>query len=369
MMNRREFLKLLGTSLLFPLVLEARGAEGVREAENWEKLEGKKVRCLNCPHHCVLSPGERGFCRVRENRNGKLYTLVYGNPCAVHIDPIEKKPLFHFLPGTTALSIATAGCNFRCKYCQNWRISQYPPEETENYEFSPRDVVNLTLSRMVPYDCYTIAYTYTEPSVFYEYMYDTCVLAEEYGIKNIYHSNGFLEEKPLRKLTKVLHGANIDLKFFTDELYRKISSVRLEPALRTLKILKEEGVHLEITNLVVPTLNDKDDMIKKMCGWIIENLGDEVPVHFSRFFPTHRLRNLPPTPLETVEHAREIAKKEGLKFVYLGNVPAGHEGENTYCPGCGKLLIRRLRYLVTENHIKNGKCPYCGEKIYGVWER
>jgi len=320
------------------------------------------VQCQLCPRKCVLAPGERGNCRVRINYQGELVTLVYGKPCAVHKDPIEKKPMFHFLPGTYAFSIATAGCNLHCKFCQNWEISQVNPEETNNIDLSPQMVVEYSFRTR----CRSIAYTYSEPIIFYEYTYDTCVLARKAGLKNVLVTAGYINEKPLRKLCQVLDGANVDLKGFTEDYYREVCSGTLEPVLRTLKIMTEMGVMVEVTNLIVPTLNDDFDLIKKMCDWLLENLGPEYPLHFSRFFPRFQLRSLPPTPIETLIRAREIALKQGLYYVYIGNVLI--EGaENTYCPNCKKLLIERKGYWVGEMNIKEGKCKFCGTKIKGVW--
>lgn len=332
-------------------------------AKFWEKLTNLRVQCHLCPNECILAVGERGRCRVRENQKGKLVTLVYGLPCAVHVDPIEKKPLFHVLPGTKSFSIATAGCNLRCKFCQNWQIAQNPPELTTNYSLMPEEVIK----RAIDTGSSTIAYTYSEPTVFYEYMFDTAKLAKEAGIKNVMHSAGFINPEPLRELCPYLDAANIDLKGFTEEYYRQMSEGRLKPVLRTLKILKEEGVHLEITNLIVPTKNDDPKDIREMCRWIKDNLGTDVPIHFSRFWPMYRLKNLPPTPISTLEQAKSIAESEGLKYVYIGNIP-GHKAGNTYCPNCLKLLIRRVSYHILENNIKEGKCRFCGYKIAGVWK-
>ncbi|MCK4306636.1 AmmeMemoRadiSam system radical SAM enzyme [candidate division WOR-3 bacterium] len=333
-----------------------------RTAMYWEKLEDKIVQCHLCPHHCVLKPGQRGICRVRENRRGKLYTLNYGLPCAAHIDPIEKKPLFHFLPGTPVFSIATAGCNFRCKFCQNWQISQSCPAETENTWLPPREVVKSAKKN----NCPSIAYTYTEPTNFYEYMFETAKLAHKAGIKNTMHSNGYINPEPLRALCKYLDAANIDLKGFTEEFYQELCGGSLEPVLKSLKVLKEEGILVEITNLVIPTKNDDPETIKKMCEWIRDSLSTDVPLHFSRFWPLYKLRNLPPTSVEALEQAREIALDVGLKYVYIGNIP-GHKAENTYCPKCGKMVIRRIGYHIAKNNIVNGKCKFCGHKISGVW--
>ncbi|MBU2541759.1 MAG: AmmeMemoRadiSam system radical SAM enzyme [Candidatus Omnitrophica bacterium] len=333
-----------------------------KEAMFYEKLDETTIQCHLCPRNCVLKNGMRGFCKVREPHDGKHYTLVYGNPTAVHVDPIEKKPLFHFLPATLAFSIATAGCNFRCKYCQNWQISQFPPEETSNQYLPPKAAVEASMK----YRCPTIAYTYSEPSIFYEYMLDTAEIARSHGLRNIYHSNGSLNPKPAEKLAAYLDGANIDLKGFTQEFYSKIPEGDLDTVLNTIKILKKNRVHVEITNLIIPSLNDDMATIRKMCKWLKSEVGKDVPVHFSRFYPTYKLKNISPTPLKTLEEARRVAMEEGLLFVYIGNVP-GHEAENTYCPTDGKLLIRRLGYKILENNIVNGKCKFCQTDISGVW--
>ena len=369
--TRRDFLKrsalvALGGALLPKLIkfgsAQAIGLIKPHRALHFEKLAKKKIRCLLCPHRCVISKGDRGFCRVRENRDGEYYTLVYSNPCAVHIDPIEKKPLFHFLPGTTALSIATAGCNFSCKNCQNWDISQTSPDHTANYELGPRQIVDLAIAYKTP----TIAYTYTEPTVFFEYMLDTAKQAKEKGIFNIYHSNGYITQTPLRELAPYLDGANIDLKGYSNEFYRDITGGSLDPVLETLKTLKQQGVWLEITNLVIPNKNDSDTMFHNMCTWIKQNLGNDTPVHFSRFYPQYKLESIPPTPIETLKKAAEIARGIGLDYVYIGNVP-GLKEENTYCPSCGKLIIARKGYQITGIYLTDGKCKFCKAKISGKW--
>jgi pyruvate formate lyase activating enzyme len=321
----------------------------------------KRVRCEMCPTECVLENGQYSRCRARMNKDGVLYSLVYGKPCAVHVDPIEKKPFFHFLPGTTAFSIATAGCVLSCKFCQNWQISQAKPEETDTYDLPPDKVV----SQAVFYKCRSVTYTYTEPTVFYEYMYDTAVIARKEGIKNTMHSCGYIKEKPLRALCKYMDAADIDLKAFTEDFYARICSGSLKPVLNALVVLKEENVWLEITNLVIPTLNDDMKDIREMSRWIVKNLGPDVPLHFSRFFPNYRLANLPPTPLETLEGARKAAMDAGLKFVYIGNMR--HEGENTLCPKCKKLIIERIGYFVKQNNVSNGKCKFCSTSIPGRW--
>lgn len=321
------------------------------------------IQCLKCPHECKLADGDTGFCRNRVNVKNKLYTIAYGNPCAVHIDPIEKKPFFHFLPSAKAFSVAIAGCNFRCLNCQNWQISQVSPKETTNYDLMPEEVVKQCLN----YKCETIAYTYSEPTTFYEYVYDTAKLAKQKGIKNLLKSNGYINEKPLRQLCKYLDAANIDLKIFDDEIYKKISSGKLEPVLKNLKIFREEGVWLEVTNLVIPSWTDDLKIIRKMCEWFVSNRLENVPLHFSRFTPLYKLAHLPYTPVSVLEQAHKIAKEVGMKYVYIGNVPA-NEAENTYCPKCKKLLIERRGFAILANNLESGRCKYCKEKIDGVWE-
>jgi len=349
-------------ALYFPALINAHAQEKLKEALFYQKLSDKVVQCQLCPRRCVIPEGRRGFCRTRENRGGVLYSLVYAKPVSIHIDPIEKKPLFHFLPGSTAFSIATAGCNLRCKFCQNWEISQRSPEELEYAYLEPQDLIKKVGDSGSP----TIAYTYSEPTIFYEYMLDTAKLARQKGIKNVMHSAGYINEEPLRMLAKYLDAANIDLKGFTEDYYSRMSEASLAPVLRTLKILKEEGVHIEITNLVVSGYNDDMDTIRKMCLWIKENLGPDTPLHFSRAFPLYKLTAINPTPIETLEKARQIALNCGLQYVYIGNV-AGNPAENTYCPRCKKVVIRRVGYTILENNLEDGKCKFCGEKIAGVW--
>jgi pyruvate formate lyase activating enzyme len=320
------------------------------------------LQCEKCPQGCLLNDGDVGFCRSRVVIDGKIYSIAYGNPCAVHIDPIEKKPFFHFLPTTHAFSIAAAGCNFRCLNCQNWQISQVSPKESDNVDLMPTEVVKACINS----GSESIAYTYSEPTTFFEYAYDTAKLAREQKIHNLLKSNGFINEKPLRYLCKVLDAANIDLKIFDEETYKKLSSGKLAPVLRTLKVLREEGVWLEITNLVIPTWTDNFDTIKRMCEWLCANRLSDAPLHFSRFTPLYKLSQLPSTPTETLEKAHTIAKESGIKFVYLGNV-AGHWTENTYCPKCKKTIVERRVFTILSNHIVKGKCKFCGERISGVW--
>ena len=323
----------------------------------------KKVQCQLCPTECILAPYQIGTCRVRINKEGELYSLVYGKPCAIHIDPIEKKPLSHLLPSSYAFSIATVGCTLSCKFCQNWQISQANPEDERFFDYPPERVVKEAQRA----GCKSIAYTYTEPTAFYEYMYDTAVLANGKGILNTYISCGYINQKPLRELAKYLQGANIDLKGFTEDYYKRICGGKLKPVLDTLVTLKELGVWLEVTNLIVPTLNDDLNKIRKMCKWLVKNVGVDTPVHFSRFFPYFKLKNLPATPVKSLIRAREIAMEEGIRYVYIGNI--SHEGNNTYCYNCKELLIERLGYYVRRNNVVDGKCRFCDVKIAGYWKK
>jgi len=323
---------------------------------------GSSVQCRVCPNRCYLRPGDRSICRSKVNIGGKLYSLTYGNPCAVHVDPIEKKPLNHFFPGTPVFSIATAGCNFRCLNCQNWEISQRRPEEVRHVELFPEEVVKETVKVKVP----SIAYTYSEAITFYEYMYDTARVAKEHGIRNVLVSNGYINRMPLLELTKHLDAANIDLKSFDDRTYRCLNGGTLKPVLNTLKTLSEAGVWLEVLTLVVPTYVDDLDMVKRMCGWILEQLGPDYPLHFSRFWPQYKLTRLPPTPISTLELFRDTALKQGIHYVYIGNVP-GHEGCNTYCHNCKKMLVERKGYFISQFHIEEGRCRFCKTRIPGRW--
>jgi len=351
--------ELLSRSKAFAAKTEPRN---LKEALFYKRIDESTVQCELCPRGCTLSNGQRSFCRAREPKGGRLYSFVYGAVCATHIDPIEKKPLFHFLPGTQAFSIATPGCNFRCKSCQNWQISQFPPEEIEYVDTTPDEIV----SQAIQGRCPTIAYTYTEPTIFYEYMLDTSKAAKSKGLRNICHSNGSLNPRPLEELSLYLDAANIDLKGFTKEFYSDYSAGYLDTTLATLNTLKRNKVWLEITNLVIPTLSDDMLKIKEMSGWITDNLGPDVPLHFSRFWPNYKLTTLYPTPQATLEEARNTALAAGVRYVYIGNIP-GHDAENTYCHNCKKPVIRRSGYIVTENRLKGGKCGECGSVIPGVW--
>lgn len=376
-LTRRDFLKKTAISSLAlsscpflhktaqgEKILGKKGYISHREARHYQALENQEVQCLLCPRRCLLAPGQRSFCRARENKAGKLMTLVYGNPCAVHVDPIEKKPFFHFLPATQVLSIATAGCNLRCKFCQNWQISQSKPEETVNFSITPQQIIQAALHNKYP----SIAFTYTEPTIFFEYMFDTVKLAKEKGLMNTYRSNGFINPNPLKELCKYMDAANIDLKGFTDKYYNEMSLAWIEPVKNTLKTLKKEGVHLEITTLIITNKNDDLKIIKKMCEWIKKELGDDVPLHIARFYPHYQLAYLSSPPVHILETLREVAFSAGLKYVYIGNVP-GHSGENTYCHNCSKIIIKRFGFKVLENNINDGKCNFCKQPIPGVWHK
>ncbi len=324
---------------------------------------GDGVHCLKCPNSCVIPAGGTGTCRNRVNVRGKLYSIAYGNPCAVHVDPIEKKPLLHFLPGTRAFSIAAAGCNLACLNCQNWEISQVSPKETRNHDLMPRAVVDECRQS----GCASIAYTYSEPTTFYEYAFDTAEIARREGIRNVWKSNGYIEELPLRTLGRVMDAANIDLKSFDDTLYARLNAGTLAPVLRTLRVFREMRVWLEITNLVIPGWTDDVSMIRRMCAWLCSNGLADAPLHFSRFVPIYKLNQLPPTPVKRLEEAHAAAVSEGMQYVYIGNVP-GHPAEHTYCHHCKKIVFKRRGYSILSSNLKKGKCGFCGTGIPGVWQ-
>lgn len=361
-------LKLMANDIKFTIDNSGRLYTGDEGLWKWSKesvfyeVTPRGTKCLICPNECTLKLNEVSTCRNRINKNDKLYTIAYGNPCAVHIDPIEKKPLYHFLPSSRSFSIATAGCNLACLNCQNWTISQSSPTETKNYDLMPEDVV----SNCIKSGCESIAYTYSEPITFFEYTYDSAKIAASKGIRNVIVTAGYINEEPLRYFLKYINAAQVDIKSFSESLYLKLNAGKLQPVLNTLKIVKEAGVWLEISNLIVPGWTDDFGMIKEMCEWIRENDLHNYPLHFLRFHPMHKLTQLPSTPVSTLEKAREIALTAGIKFVYIGNVP-GTDASNTHCPKCKKLLVERMGFQITQNHIKNNKCEYCGETIPGVW--
>ncbi|MBL7155000.1 MAG: AmmeMemoRadiSam system radical SAM enzyme [Candidatus Portnoybacteria bacterium] len=331
-------------------------------AKYYQALDNNMVQCLLCPNKCILSEGQRGICRVRQNINGQLYSLVYGQAASINLDPIEKKPFFHFLPGSKAFSIATAGCNLQCIFCQNWQISQVFPEDIQVQSLSPAEVVEQALAR----GAQSIAYTYSEPIVFYEYILETAKLAREKGLKNVVVTAGYINEQPLRELCQYVDAIKIDLKAFRQSFYDKMTGGEIARILENLKIIKEEETWLEIVNLVIPGENDSPEEIQQMAEWIKDNLGEEVPLHFTRFYPMYKLQNLPPTPEETLKKAREIALEVGLKYVYTGNI-GNIATESTYCPASGALAIKRHGHFVLENNLENGRCPD-GQIIPGVWE-
>jgi pyruvate formate lyase activating enzyme len=333
------------------------------ETRYYQKLQTGEISCLLCPRACVLREGQTGVCRTRKNVKGKLESLVYGKLVSVNADPIEKKPLFHFLPNTATLSIATAGCNLRCNFCQNWEISQAEPADVRAQIFSPEQLVAAAKENACP----SISYTYSEPVAFYDYMYDTSMLARKKGVKNVLVTCGYINPEPLKDVSKFLDAANVDLKGFSDNTYRWVSAARLAPVLETLKILKENDVWLEVGYLVIPSVNDSTKEIKDMVTWVRANLGKDVPLHFLRFFPQHKMTNLPPTPVAKLEEAYKLAKDAGINYVYIGNVP-GSTHENTYCPKCGKMIVGRKGYFIEQFDIVNGRCRFCGNKIPGVWK-
>ncbi len=380
LLNRRRFLKTsgicVGCSLVpftgisdLPLISEVlneplASAEeiGPHEAMFYKKLQDREIECQLCPRKCQVGDKERGYCGARENRGGSYYTLVYGNPCSANIDPVEKKPFFHYMPGTLAFSIATAGCNLNCKFCQNWQISQFRPEQVKSLKMSPSDIVSTALQ----YECSTIAYTYSEPTVFYEYMKDCAITGKSKNIRSLLISAGYIESQPLQELLPYLAAVKIDLKSFSEKYYSDICNGELKPVLETLKTLKKSNIWFEIVYLMVPTLNDNPDEVKNMCQWIIDDLGPDVPIHFTRFHPEYLLTNLPSTPVESLETAYDIAKAKGINYPYVGNV-YGHKGENTFCPKCDSLLISRQGFQVQIKSLVNGHCAKCGMAIPGVW--
>ncbi|MCK4411995.1 MAG: AmmeMemoRadiSam system radical SAM enzyme [Candidatus Eisenbacteria sp.] len=331
-------------------------------ALHYDVLPGKRVLCRLCPRECRVADRERGYCGVRENQGGEYVTLVHGRACAIHVDPIEKKPLFHFLPGTQALSLATAGCNMECRFCQNWEISQFRPEQVASTPAPPHALLETARRHQAT----SIAYTYTEPTVFYEYMLATARATSPAGIRNVVISNGYIQERPLRELAPHLAAYKVDLKAFTEEFYVRQCSASLAPVLATLETLRDLGLWTEIVVLIIPTLNDDSESNRAMFAWIREHLGPDVPLHLTRFHPTYKIRNLPRTPVATLERLHALAKEAGLHYVYLGNVP-GHPSESTYCAVCGERVIERYGYIIGSFRLRDGRCPSCNTPIPGVW--
>ena len=329
----------------------------MKKAMFWKSLEDKKVQCLLCPQKCRIPDGKTGGCRVRKNIAGVLYSLNYGRIISTSLDPVEKKPLFHFYPGSEILSIATVGCNFHCKFCQNWDISQ--SDAIFGEDMTPQDIVDIALKKKVK----LIAYTYTEPTIFFEFAYDTAKIAHSKGIKNVFVTNGFINRKPLEKIAPYLDAVNIDIKSMGDVFYRKLCGVRgAEPVLDTIRLAHKLGIHIEITNLLIPGWNTSEMQVNDLCSWVV-SLDKKIPLHFSRYFPAYKL-SVEPTPMKTLDMAYETAKKKGIEHVYFGNVPEGKE--DTYCPSCKTLLIKRKFGAKPKQYLNKGECPKCRYKIYGV---
>jgi pyruvate formate lyase activating enzyme len=370
-----------------PTVEDISPPQGLHEAKYYAQLDDERVQCQVCFRRCVVPEGKRGFCRNKVNLGGRYYTVVYGRPSALQIDPIEKEPSFHMLPGATILCTGTASCNNRCKFCQNWHLSQRSFEEIEHYNLSPERTVDLaraggsdpalphirvvgqpgiSLEEIAVHRCHAVSFTYNEPTVFYEHTYDVAKLAKEAGLRALFHTNGGMNQEPLAALLEHMDAVTVDLKAFTPEFYREVSSSELEPVLRTLEQIHQSGIHLEIVNLVIPTLNDDLEDIRRMCQWIRDTLSAEVPFHLNRFFPHYKLTSLPPTPIETLESAAQIADEEGLHYVYVGNFP-GHERNSTFCPECSQTIIERVHFGVVTLDVQEGKCRFCGHSIPGIW--
>jgi len=368
-LDRRSFLKTATISAcaggLVPLLAVPAQEDDARfivEAKFYEKQPHKKIKCKLCPRECVIDDRERGYCGARENRGGTYFTLVHSRVVSAHIDPIEKKPFFHYYPGTLAFSVATAGCNVNCKMCQNWEISQVRPEQVRAIYLPPKDLAELAKR----YGCPSLAYTYSEPVIFYEYLVDAADAGHAVGIKSAVVTGGYIQGEPLQKLCQHVDAIKVDLKAFSEKYYREIVNGELKPVLDALVTMRKLKMWSEIVYLVIPTLNDSDQEFKALARWVKSELGPDVPLHFSRFHPDYLLKNLPPTPLNTLERAKAIADSEGLHYVYLGNVP-GHPAESTYCPKCKRLVVERVGFTVKSIRLRKGKCPDCQQEIPGLW--
>jgi pyruvate formate lyase activating enzyme len=353
---------LLQAATLPALAPPENDAQFIVEARYYEKLPYKKIKCKLCPRECVIDDRERGYCGVRENRGSIYYTLVHSRVVTAHVDPIEKKPFFHFYPGTTAFSIATAGCNVNCRMCQNWEISQVRPEQVRSTYLPPRELAATAKQS----ECRSIAYTYSEPVIFYEYLLDAADAGRAAGIKSAVVTGGFIQQDPLKELCRHVDAVKVDLKAYSQKFYREVVNGELKPVLDAIVTLRKQGMWTEIVYLVIPTLNDGEQEFKGLARWIKTELGPDVPLHFSRFHPEYLLKNLPPTPLETLERAKAISDAEGLHYVYVGNVP-GHPAESTYCPKCRRVVVERVGYIVNSIRLRHGKCQFCQEPIPGVW--
>jgi len=372
--SRREFLSTCTSCVAYGLLTQGparafaqegntqRGRIRPERARYYTNLDPETTQCLLCPNRCIRKPGTRGRCNARENRGGEYVSLVYNAPCLIQLDKIEKLPLYHFAPGESVFSIATAGCNLSCKYCQNWQFSQKPPYETENYFLTPQEVVQ----KAVDGGCKTIAFFYTEPVVYFEYMVDIAKAARRRGMRSVMVSAGYINDEPLREILAIIDGVTFGFKGFNDQYYTDVVGGKREHVLHTLELLEKSNVWYEMVNLIVPTLNDNPDDIRGLCGWIKSNLGADRPLHFTRFVPEFQLRNLPMTSQRTLEEARKIGFEAGLSYVYAGNMP-GHEGNNTYCPHCRQVLIQRIGVKMKKNNLKRERCPSCGSSQAGRW--
>ncbi len=364
-MERRDFLKAAALPCFCGGLIGAPAGDArfIVEAKFYEKLPYKKIKCKLCPRECVIDDAERGYCGVRENRGGKYYSLVYSRICSMAVDPIEKKPLFHFAPGTRAFSVATAGCNVNCKMCQNWEISQSRPEQVRSEYVPPQRLAELAKqTRSV-----SIAYTYNEPTVFAEYVFDAAAAGRAAGVRSVVISGGYIQPEPLAELCKRVDAIKIDLKAFSERFYKEIVNGEMKPVLNAISTIKKQGTWIEIVYLVIPTLNDSDQEFRSLARWMKAAVGPDVPVHFSQFHPEYLLKNLPVTPVATLERAKAICDAEGLRYVYIGNVP-GHPAENTKCPKCGRVVIERAGFTVRAFNLNRGKCRFCQNPIPGMWE-
>jgi pyruvate formate lyase activating enzyme len=331
--------------------------DGGKEARFW-KADGDKIVCELCPHFCKISDGKVGVCNVRQNRKGKLYSLIYGKLTSIAPDPIEKKPLFHFYPGTSVLSFGTVGCNYSCPFCQNYSISQAKPGDTRLRNLDPKNVVNLVKK----YGCEGVAWTYNEPAIWHEFAYDCSKLVKDAGYYSLYVTNGYINEEPLRDIAPYLDAMNIDLKSLKEDFYKKLCKAKVQPVLDTCILAKELGIHIELTNLIIPDENDRKEDFEEFTSWAVENLGPEVPVHFSRFHPDYKMLDRPRTPIKTLQLATDVAEKAGLKYIYVGNVPS-NDWENTYCPNCGNKVIGRWGFSISKYDLDGDKCKKCGEAV------
>ena len=361
-MDRRAFLQTVALPCFAAHAAE-NDARFIVEAKFYEKLPYKKIKCKLCPRECVIDDRERGYCGVRENRGGTYYTLVHSRVCSANIDPIEKKPFFHFLPGTLAFSVATAGCNVNCKMCQNWEISQFRPEQVTSTYLPPQALAEAARKNRCP----SIAYTYSEPVIFLEYVLDSATAGRAASVKSAVVSGGYIQQEPLKELCRRVDAIKVDLKAFSDKFYKEVVNGELNPVLESLADIRKLGTWNEIVYLVIPTLNDSDAEFKALARWVKTELGPDVPLHFSRFHPEYLLKNLPPTPLAALERAKAICDAEGIHYVYIGNVP-GHPAESTYCPKCRRAVVERAGYVVKAVRLSRGKCQFCRQSIPGVWE-